>query len=45
LGSGKPEVLAIAASASEQTEELVHESEVVYGYGELDMAAVAGTAK
>ena len=37
--------MAVAALASEQSQQLVDECEVVDRYGELDMAAVAGAAK
>jgi hypothetical protein len=37
--------VAIGAFAAEQAEELVEEAEMVYGYGEFDMAAVARTAE
>ena len=37
--------MAVDALASKQSQQLVDECKVVYGYGELDMAAVAGTAQ
>jgi hypothetical protein len=37
--------VAVAALAPEESQQLVDEGEVVYGYGELDMSAVAGTAQ
>lgn len=37
--------MAVDALASKQTQQLVHEGEVIYRHGELDMAAVAGAAE
>lgn len=37
--------MAVCTLAPEQSKQLVHEGEVIYGYGKLDVAAVAGTAQ
>lgn len=42
--AGESELVAVAALASEQAQQLVDECEVVDRNGELDVAAVAGTA-
>jgi hypothetical protein len=38
-------MMAVYTLASEQSQELVDEGEVVDGHGELDVAAMAGTAQ
>jgi len=41
----KSELVAVGAFAAEQAEELVEKAEMVYGYGQLDVTAVTGTAE